>query len=88
MADMSDIPTVWVFNAARSNFPGAVFTSKQRAEAWISKHGLTGTLTRYPLDLGVFEFHPGTADDADLGRSEFADVGIRHFRSVERRSTS
>jgi hypothetical protein len=33
-----------------------VFTTKLLAEAWISKHKLTGTLTRYPLDLGVFEW--------------------------------
>jgi hypothetical protein len=56
MADMSDVPTVWVFNGARSNFPSAVFTTRELAEVWISKHALSGTLTRYPLDLGVYEW--------------------------------
>jgi hypothetical protein len=56
MADMSDIPTVWVFNGARSNFPSAVFTTRELAEAWISKNKVTGTLTRYPLDQGAFEW--------------------------------
>ena len=56
MADMSDIPTVWVFNGARSNFPSAVFMTRELAESWISTHKLTGTLTRYPLDQGVYEW--------------------------------
>jgi hypothetical protein len=56
MADMNDIETVWVFNGAKSDFPSAVFTQKALAEEWIRKHRLTGTLTRYPLDMGVYEW--------------------------------
>lgn len=47
---------VWVFNAAGGPFPGAVFSSPERAEAWIAKHSLTGVLTAYPLDQGVYEW--------------------------------
>ena len=47
---------VWVFTTPRSRFPGAVFTSRALAETWISKHNLIGTLTRYPLDQGVYEW--------------------------------
>ncbi len=47
---------VWVFNGARANFPGAVFSSREKAEAWIAAHALEGTLTRYPLDQGVYEW--------------------------------
>jgi hypothetical protein len=56
MADMSDVPRVWVFNGARSNFPSGVFTTRELANLWISAHKLTGTLTRYPLDQGVYEW--------------------------------
>jgi hypothetical protein len=56
MTDIYGIPTVWVFNGARSNFPSGVFTTREVAETWISKHGLTGTLTRYPLDQGAFDW--------------------------------
>lgn len=56
MADMSDVPSVWVFNGARANFPSGVFTTKELATAWIAKHKLSGTLTRYPLDQGVYEW--------------------------------
>ena len=56
MGDISDLESVWVFNGARSNFPSGVFTTRKHAEAWIASHRLTGTLTRYPLDEGVFEW--------------------------------
>jgi hypothetical protein len=48
--------SVWVFNAAGAHFPGAVFSSPVWAEAWIAKHSLTGVLTAYPVDQGVYEW--------------------------------
>jgi hypothetical protein len=56
MADMSDIETVWVFNGSRSQFPSGVFTTLEAAEAWIRRYGLTGTLTRYPLDQSAYDW--------------------------------
>jgi len=56
MAQMHDVPTVWIFNGARSNFPSAAFSQRALAEEWIKKHRLTGTLTRYPIDMGVYEW--------------------------------
>jgi hypothetical protein len=56
MADMSDIATVWVFNGAKARFASAVFSSKERADEWITKNRLSGVLTRYPLDLSVYEW--------------------------------
>jgi hypothetical protein len=46
---------VWVFNGG-GQFPGGVFTTIDRAEAWISRHWLTGVLTAYPLDEGCFDW--------------------------------
>ncbi|HEY1174204.1 MAG TPA: hypothetical protein VGH19_22755 [Verrucomicrobiae bacterium] len=46
---------VWVFNGAKSRFPSGVFTQRELAETWIRKHKLTGTLTAYPLDVGVYD---------------------------------
>ena len=37
-------------------FPGGVFTSKEKAEPWISKNCLTGVLTKYPVDVGSFDW--------------------------------
>ncbi len=47
---------VWVFDGARSRFPSGVFRQRATAEEWIRKHKLTGTLTLYPLDVGVYEW--------------------------------
>lgn len=53
---MSKIESVWVFNGARSDFPSGVFTEREPAEKWIEANGLTGTLTKYPLDVGVYDW--------------------------------
>jgi 3-isopropylmalate/(R)-2-methylmalate dehydratase small subunit len=48
--------SIWVFNGERSSFPSGVFSTRDAAEAWIARHRLTGTLTRYPLDTGVYDW--------------------------------
>jgi hypothetical protein len=54
---MSDaMNEVWVFDGARSQFPSGVFRQRATAEEWISRQKLTGTLTLYPLDVGVYEW--------------------------------
>lgn len=46
---------VWVFNGG-GIFPAAVFTTRERAESWIALHALSGVLTKYPLDVGLYEW--------------------------------
>ena len=46
---------IWVFNGGRQ-FPGGLFTTIEKAEAWIARHGLSGVLTRYPVDEGCFDW--------------------------------
>ena len=46
----------WVFVAAGAASPGGVFTSRERAEAWIRSRGLSGELTAYPLDEGCLDW--------------------------------
>lgn len=46
---------VWVFNGG-GNFPSAVFSTRERAEVWIAERGLSGTLTRYPVDVPVYDW--------------------------------
>ena len=47
---------VWVFCGPSAQFPSGVFSSKENAEEWIAKHSLTGTLTVYPIDTGVYDW--------------------------------
>ena len=51
----SDFGKIWVFNSEESAFPGGIFTDKDKAERWISEHRLSGTLTLYPIDVGVYD---------------------------------
>ena len=46
---------IWVFNGG-SRFPGGLFTTVEKAEAWIARHGLSGVLTKYPVDEGCFDW--------------------------------
>ena len=47
---------VWVFCGPKGHFPGGIFLSLEKAEAWISHYHLAGVLTRYPLDQGSFDW--------------------------------
>ncbi len=47
---------IWIFQGAKSNFANGVFSSKANAEEWICKHQLSGILTLYPLDVGVYDW--------------------------------
>jgi hypothetical protein len=68
-------------------FPSGVFSSRELAEAWIQKHRLSGTLTQYPVDCGMYEhatehnrFSPKKPEHTTsefIGR--FAGGGIDHF---------
>jgi hypothetical protein len=50
------IENIWVFNGADSTFPGGVFIEKKIAEKWITEHQLTGVLTLYPINKGVYDW--------------------------------
>lgn len=47
---------VWVFTGSQAQFAAGVFTQRKAAEQWIRQHGLSGTLTAYPLDIGTFDW--------------------------------
>lgn len=49
-------PTVWIFQGDNAAFSAGVFSDYSRAEAWIKQHKLTGMLTEYPLDQGVYDW--------------------------------
>jgi hypothetical protein len=46
---------VWVFNGG-SPFPSGIFSSREKAEDWILKNRLSGTLTAYPVDIGTYDW--------------------------------
>lgn len=48
--------SVWVFLGEEGRWPSGVFNARGLAEQWIGENGLTGMLTDYPLDVGVYEW--------------------------------
>jgi len=48
--------TVCVFCGVSATFPSGVFHSKDEAESWVRRNGLTGTLTEYPVGVGVYDW--------------------------------
>jgi hypothetical protein len=48
--------SIWAFNGNNSKFPSGIFTEKEIAETWIKKYRLSGILTHYPLDEGVYNW--------------------------------
>lgn len=46
---------VWIFVGDRRGVSG-VFSSKSEANAWIERHRLTGMLSAYPLDIGIYDW--------------------------------
>ena len=81
--------SVWVFNGG-GDFPAAVFTARDREEAWIAQHRLTGVLTKYPLDIGVYDWaigcgvfkpkRPDQTGPAFVGR--FSSASQEHYHYI------
>ena len=79
--------SVWVFSGGRAHFPGGVFTDRDIAESWIGRNRLTGTLTRYPIDIGAYEWaiekglfrprKPHQSEPEFIGG--FSDTGMEHY---------
>jgi hypothetical protein len=47
---------IWVFHSAGAQFSGGVFSTIELAESWILENKLSGLLTAYPLDCGVYNW--------------------------------
>jgi hypothetical protein len=93
---MSDKSFVWVFNGTGGRFPSGVFSSVQTAELWIARHALTGVLTAYPIDIGVYDWatssgvftpkRPEHSSSAFVGTFTSARQEHMHFEGGRRTS--
>jgi hypothetical protein len=77
---------VWVFNGI-NHFPSGIFSSREKAEQWIAKHQLSGCLTKYPMDIGIYEWaiangafkpkRPEHSQPKFIGR--FSSASLEHY---------
>ncbi len=47
---------IWIFNGNNSQFPSATFSSEENAEKWIKENKLSGCLTKYPIDISIYDW--------------------------------
>ena len=48
--------TVWLFFGHDADIPSGVFSSLEKAGAWIADNGLSGTLVQFPFDEGTYDY--------------------------------
>jgi hypothetical protein len=51
-----DTGYVWVFMGLGATQPSAVFSTLDLGERWIVQHSLSGTITKYYIDQGVYDW--------------------------------
>lgn len=79
--------SVWVFIGHGGTFPAAVFSDQAKADAWIARHRLSGTLTAYPVDEPIYEwaiergfFEPKRPDQSQARFIQrFSSASLEHF---------
>jgi hypothetical protein len=79
---MNDEPGVWVFNGSGGQFPSAVFSTIELADTWVAKHRLSGVLTWYPLDIGVYEWVIGKEYWQPRSENQRSSEFIQRFSSA------
>lgn len=92
--EIGNIDTVWIFCGDRGDFPSGVFFNLNLAEEWIAKHRLTGVLTQYPGNTGIYDwmikqghFQPNSAQRETprfIGRFSSAFLAHYHYLNGNR----
>ena len=87
--------SVWVFNGIQSPFPSGVFSTAELADEWISRNGLTGTLTEYPVDIGMYDYaismcyfeprKPEHTTPLFIGKFSSGGIGQIHYEDGKKR---
>ena len=70
---------VWLFSGTGGRFSSGVFTTKDKAMDWIKVRKLSGTLTKYPVDCGVYEWAINNKLFEPSKESEFSPAFIQKF---------
>ena len=74
--------TIWIFTGPKAQFPAGVFTQRKTAELWIRQHGLSGTLTAYPVDVGAFDWAVSAGHFAPKRDDQRSAEFIQRFSSA------
>lgn len=89
--EIEDVRMVWVFVGDTARLPSAVFSTLERAQAWIARHRISGLVTQYPLDVPVIDwavaqgvYSPKPGDEHDTWKIQtFTSAAQRHYHYVD-----
>jgi hypothetical protein len=78
---------IWVFNGINGAIPSGVFTERETAEKWIAENQLSGTLTLYPVNEGLYDwavtneyFKPKRDDQrSPYFKQTFTSASLEHY---------
>lgn len=77
---------VWIFHGTGGQLASGVFSTREAAEQWIAVRGLSGLLSRYPLDWGSYDwaveqghFKPRRDDQASANFVQRFSDGTVHY---------
>lgn len=87
MNEIDKLTYIWVFKGEKANFPSGVFSTKETADEWIKRNKLTGVLTKYPVNVGVYDwaidqklFTPKKDDHySPLFIGKFTSASMEHY---------
>jgi hypothetical protein len=51
-----DMKDVWIFHGEGGRFSSGVFDSLKKAEEWIGRGNLSGILSQYPVNKGIYDW--------------------------------
>jgi hypothetical protein len=74
---------LWVFNGENARFPSGIFSEREIAEGWIRENKLSGVLTLYPLDKGVYSWAIEKGYFMPQKENEKTSEFIQKFTSAE-----
>jgi hypothetical protein len=70
---------LWIFHGAGGGFSSALFSDRLKAEEWIRKYSLTGTLTKMPVDISVYDWAIENGKFKPKRDSQKTGEFIQHF---------
>ena len=73
---------IWVFVGSNAKFPSGIFSEKEYAQDWIKKYNLSGVLTLYPLDQGIYDWAINNNTFSVKKESEMTPEFIQRFTSA------
>lgn len=73
---------IWVFMAPGATFASGTFKELKIAEEWIERHKLTGVLTKYPVNVGVYDWAIETGKFRPKPKKEIDSKFIGQFTTA------